>query len=104
MDTDSDASRQVRAATKDDLQPSERIAADLRGAIDSGILSPGDPIPIEKSLADRYGVASSTAHRAVAVGCRGTVTASRETVACVGGGSAAPIASVTELTPAHRKS
>jgi len=55
------------SATDDALQPYQRIAADLRGAIDSGILRPGDPLPSEKELATRYSVAASTAHRAVAV-------------------------------------
>ncbi|SDT36357.1 GntR family transcriptional regulator [Jiangella sp. DSM 45060] len=50
----------------DDLQPYQRIAADLRGAIDSGILAPGDRLPPETALAARYGVAASTAHRAIA--------------------------------------
>lgn len=48
------------------LQPYERIAADLRGAIDSGILQPGSVLPSELELAARYGVSRSTAHRAVA--------------------------------------
>lgn len=45
----------------------QRIAADLRGAIQSGILRPGDSLPTEKAIAARYGVAASTAHRAVSV-------------------------------------
>ncbi|GAA1597584.1 hypothetical protein GCM10009789_59370 [Kribbella sancticallisti] len=55
------------STTDDDVQPYQRIAADLRGAIDSGILSPGDRLPPEAKLAARYGVAASTAHRAMAV-------------------------------------
>jgi DNA-binding transcriptional regulator YhcF (GntR family) len=55
------------SSTNEDLQPYQRIAADLRGAIDSGILAPGDRLPPETTLAVRYGVAPSTAHRAVAV-------------------------------------
>lgn len=80
-----------------DLQPYQRIAADLRGAIDAGILSPGDPVPTEKALAPRYGVAASTAHRAVALlVAAGLVTASRGKRATVAGGGQ-PSASVTEL-------
>jgi DNA-binding GntR family transcriptional regulator len=55
------------SAIDEDLQAYQRIAADLRGAIDSGILAPGDRLPPETKLAARYGVAPSTAHRAVAV-------------------------------------
>jgi integrase len=55
------------SSTDEDIQPYQRIAADLRGAIDSGILAPGDRLPPETTLAVRYGVAPSTAHRAVAV-------------------------------------
>jgi integrase len=43
------------------------IARDLRGAIQSGILSPGDALPSENSIAANYQVAPSTAHRAVAL-------------------------------------
>ncbi|MFI6833584.1 winged helix-turn-helix domain-containing protein [Kribbella sp. NPDC050241] len=69
------------------------------GAIDSGILSPGDPLPTEKSLAERYGVAPSTAHRAVALlVAAGLVTASRGRRATVSLGGEAPLAaSVIEL-------
>jgi integrase len=62
----------------DDNSPYRKIAADLRGAIESGILQPGDPLSTEKALADRYGVAVSTAHRAVSeLVIRGLATASR---------------------------
>jgi integrase len=47
--------------------PYRKIARDLRGAIESGILISGNPLPSEKALAARYGVATSTAHRAVAL-------------------------------------
>jgi integrase len=50
-----------------ELEPYRRIAADLRGAIMSGFVSPGTPLPPMKMLARRYGVAVSTAHRAVAL-------------------------------------
>jgi DNA-binding GntR family transcriptional regulator len=45
--------------------PYVRIAADLRAAITCGALRPGDPLPTVADLAKRYGVAPSTAHRAV---------------------------------------
>lgn len=62
----------------EDDSPSRKIAADLRGAIGSGVLQPGDHLPTEKSLADRYGVALSTAHRAVSeLAGEGLVKASR---------------------------
>jgi integrase len=43
--------------TTSGLQPYERIAADLRGAIDSGVLTPGATLPSIKDLAARYNVA-----------------------------------------------
>lgn len=88
----------------EDPQPYQRIAADLRGAIDSGVLAPGDPLPTEKDLANRYGVAASTAHRAVVLlVAAGLVTASRGVRATVAG---KPLdegrgpATVTNLKPA----
>jgi integrase len=53
--------------TPEDASPYQRIAADLLGAITCGALAPGDPIPPEKALAKKYGVAFSTAHRAIAL-------------------------------------
>jgi integrase len=81
-----------------------RIAADLRGAILSGVLMPGDPLPSEKALAARYGVAASTAHRAVSVlVAAGQVTASRGMRAVVAepgqSGGGVRLASITELRP-----
>jgi integrase len=91
-------SPQVPSALDEDLQPYERIAADLRGAIDSGILTSGDPLPSEKALASRYGVAASTAHRAVAVlVSAGLVTSSRGKRATVAAGDDQEVASVREL-------
>ncbi|GAB3402818.1 tyrosine-type recombinase/integrase [Flindersiella endophytica] len=46
--------------------PYHRIASDLRAAIACGALEVGDPLPTLKTLAARYSVAESTAHRAVA--------------------------------------
>ncbi len=58
----------VGASTDDhDASPYKRIAADLRGAIACGALRPGDQLPTLVDLADRYGVAEGTAHRAVAL-------------------------------------
>jgi integrase len=48
-----------------DGAPYRRIAADLRAAIRCGAYAPGDHLPSEASLAARYGVAASTAHRAI---------------------------------------
>jgi integrase len=47
--------------------PYERIASDLRGAIQCGALRKGDPLPTMKEISARYDVATSTAQRAVAV-------------------------------------
>jgi integrase len=49
----------------------QRIAADLRGAIACGIVRPGDPLPALAEIAEHYGVAESTAHRAISVLARG---------------------------------
>lgn len=43
-----------------------KITGDLRGAIESGVLRPGDVLPTVKELAARYQVAASTAHRTIA--------------------------------------
>jgi DNA-binding transcriptional regulator YhcF (GntR family) len=80
------------------LKAYEQIAADLRGAIDAGVLQPGDPLPPEKVLASRYEVAASTAHRAVAMlVAAGIVTASRGKRATVATADETPLASVAEL-------
>ena len=49
----------------EEQHPYQKIASDLRGAIESGILAAGDALPAEKTIAARYGVAASTAHRAI---------------------------------------
>ncbi|MCO1658911.1 tyrosine-type recombinase/integrase [Pseudonocardia humida] len=49
-----------------DPPPHELIATDLRGAIRCGALTSGDQLPTCKELGTRYGVAISTAQRAVA--------------------------------------
>lgn len=43
------------------------IAAELRTAIHTGILTPGAPLPTVQQLAVTHHVAPSTAHRAIAV-------------------------------------
>lgn len=50
----------------DDTSPYRRIAADLRGAITSGVLAPGQQLPTLKELAGRYEVSHGTAQRAIA--------------------------------------
>lgn len=68
----------VVAAEPDASSPYQRIAADLRAAITCGALKPGDPLPPVVDLAARYGVAPSTAHRAIAeLAITGLVAASR---------------------------
>jgi DNA-binding GntR family transcriptional regulator len=43
-----------------------RISADLRAAIESGELQPGDVLPSEAALVERYGVSRGTARQALA--------------------------------------
>lgn len=43
-----------------------RMAAELRAAIESGELRPGDALPSEAALVERYGVARGTARHALA--------------------------------------
>jgi DNA-binding GntR family transcriptional regulator len=45
----------------------EQIAADLRAAIESGRLQPGDRLPTERKHAARYGVAVGTYRQAIAM-------------------------------------
>jgi DNA-binding transcriptional regulator YhcF (GntR family)/site-specific recombinase XerD len=78
-----DQSRRQSSAENDHAH--QRIAAHLRGAIESGVLMPGDHLPTEKVLAARYRVAPSTAHRAVSIlVAAGYVTASRGKRAVIG--------------------
>ena len=56
-----------QSAPDDDNSPYRRIARDLLGAIECGALTEGDPLPPLKALAKKYGVAFSTAQRAVAL-------------------------------------
>ncbi|MCM2388936.1 GntR family transcriptional regulator [Streptomyces albipurpureus] len=47
--------------------PYRQIAADLGGEIERGELAPGRPVPSEKELVERYGVARNTVRSALAV-------------------------------------
>ncbi|MEU9329497.1 GntR family transcriptional regulator [Streptomyces canus] len=47
--------------------PSRRIAEDLRRQIESGEWSPGDKLPSERVLAERYGAARNTAREAIRI-------------------------------------
>jgi hypothetical protein len=68
----------AQRAVSENSAPYLRIAEDLRGAMRCGALSPGDPLPTMADLASRYGVALSTAHRAIAeLSSDGLVQASR---------------------------
>lgn len=46
-------------------QPSDRIATELRRQINSGELGPGDKLPSERELAERYSAARNTARYAI---------------------------------------
>jgi integrase len=68
--------------------PYQRIANDLRGAINCDALKPGDLLPTIAELAARYGVAFGTAQRAVAsLGASRSYSGETGT-ACCGGGQA----------------
>jgi integrase/DNA-binding transcriptional regulator YhcF (GntR family) len=85
----SNADEVVRLTSADETNPEpyRRIAADLRGAIMSGFAAPGSPLPPMKTLASRYGVSPSTAHRAIALLVEaGLVKASRGVRATVAAG------------------
>jgi GntR family transcriptional regulator len=49
----------------DPRSPYRQVADALRAEIESGVLRPGDPIPSNAAIMDRFKVASSTAQRAV---------------------------------------
>jgi GntR family transcriptional regulator len=49
----------------DPRSPYRQVADVLRAEIESGVLRPGDPIPSNSTIMDRFKVASSTAQRAV---------------------------------------
>ncbi len=50
----------------DPRSPSRQIADDLRTAIRDGEIKPGERLPSERDLVDRYGIAPQTARQAVA--------------------------------------
>ena len=49
-----------------ELPPHRQIAAWILARIESGDLQPGQPVPSEKELVDVFGVARTTARRAIA--------------------------------------
>jgi len=49
----------------DHRPPSERLAAELRAAIESGSLAPGAKLPSERELAERHAMARNTVRQAV---------------------------------------
>jgi len=49
-----------------ELPPHRQIAAWIVARIESGELRPGEPVPSEKDLVDTFGVARTTARRAIA--------------------------------------
>jgi integrase len=80
----------------------QRIAADLRGAIACGAIKPGDKLPNLAELANRYGVATNTAQRAVALlKSEGWVTVARGRSAIVTGGRAQSADVVAIAWPSH---
>lgn len=56
MDTERDVGR---------VPASERLASQLRSAIESGALAPGAKLPSERELADQHGIARNTARQAI---------------------------------------
>ena len=51
----------------DPRSPSHQIADDLREQINAGRFAPGDPLPSERSLVERYGTAPQTTRQAIAI-------------------------------------
>lgn len=49
------------------IAPYVQIAAILRAAIESGEIPPGRPIPSQRAICERYGVARGTADKARAL-------------------------------------
>lgn len=73
--SDGQAAQLAPRAAEEPNSPYRRIAADLRGAIVSGILPPGAQLPTIDELAGRYAVSHGTAQRAIALlRTAGTVT------------------------------
>jgi hypothetical protein len=79
----------TRATVSQLIRPAR---GDREAAIQCGALGPGDLLPTETSLAERYGVAASTAHRAIAeLTSAGMAVASR--------GKRARVADATPVAP-----
>jgi GntR family histidine utilization transcriptional repressor len=55
----------LRAMSKNDLPAYEQVKEWIRGHIASGDWRPGDPVPSEAALMDRFGVSRMTANRAL---------------------------------------
>lgn len=73
-----DGELSVPTTPTEEDSPYKRIAADLRGAIVSGVLRPGDQLPTVTDLSSRYSVSFGTAQRAIAqLRTAGLVTVSR---------------------------
>src|SRR5262249_48218430 len=58
-------SYQVTINPADPRPPYQQLADELRAAIASGELGPGDPLPSVRDLAARYRVSNTTASRAI---------------------------------------
>jgi integrase len=70
--------RAVESLARGPSSPWSQIADDLRAAISCGALKSGEALPSVSDLASRYGVAPSTAHRAIAaLTATGAVAVSR---------------------------
>ncbi|WP_329068650.1 tyrosine-type recombinase/integrase [Amycolatopsis sp. NBC_01480] len=89
----------------EEASPYQRIAQDLRGAIVSGVLVPGQQLPTVVDLATRYSVSFGTAQRAIAqLRAAGLVSVSRGRRAVVADPHAdAEPAKVVGLDTARRK-
>jgi integrase len=89
----------VPAPADEPSSPYQRIADDLRGAITSGVLSPGQSLPTIDELAQRYGVSHGTAQRAVSLlRTSGLVSVSRGRRAIVREAQGAEDATVLPMT------
>lgn len=95
---DPDGTATVTRAPDEPNNPYQKIAADLQGAITCGALKVGDKLPPVAVLADRYGVAFSTAQRAIAeLRTAGLIKVSRGRRAVVADPAATELAEVVDL-------
>lgn len=98
LDTDGAFPEQGAPNPVDDNSPYQRIAADLRGAIVSGVLAPGAQLPTLTSLMQRYEVSAGTAQRAIArLRAAGLATVSRGKRAVVADPAATDAAAPAEV-------